>query len=282
MITRPFLRLLAILLVACISLTSTYCLAATVSTVDSSGKLTHSNVPSWCMEDKGLGWSFYCDHEKQRQSKIKDKEPAVSSKYPYTKKVKQWRLRLDEARAKAILEPTMQNIIVYLTLQKQTLDQATSFAKGTQKALVEEPKLDYTLKHPQGKLAKQVWYDSQNKDMERTVKHLAGKRFGIFFFYRSSCPYCHMYAPILKAYSMRYGLHTVAISLDGGALPSFPHFVVDQGQFRRWHLKSIVPATVLFDSKTKKITPIGYGVLTQEDLSRRIFSLLEEEKANDW
>jgi len=42
------------------------------------------------------------------------------------------------------------------------------------------------------------------------------------FFFRGACPYCHKFAPLLKAFADRYGFRLVDVSLDGGGLPEFP------------------------------------------------------------
>ncbi len=253
-----------------------------LSTPDSVGNKTTSNIPKWCLSDKKMGWSFYCDREKIKPKK--EKEPKIqgsATPQSYTEQAKKEAQALEEARSKAVLYPTATNIVAYMTLQQKTLEKASTFAKGTQKALITNPELDYTLRRPQGQLAKEVWYDNRNEYIEKVLETVS-KDYGIFFFYKSDCQYSKKYAPIIKAYSNKHRINTVAISVDGGAIAYWPKFVVNKGQRELWSIDPTVPATVLYNNKTKTVVPIGYGVLTQDEISNRILTILDEEVANDW
>lgn len=260
--------------------TSSVAAAAGFSNIGGVVGRSNDKTPAWCKENSALGWSFYCDDRKysrhdQRAQHGKGPSVAASTAHKTAKDaVKRWQNRLEEAKAKAILEPTMDNITAYLTLEKQTLEKASAFAEKAQKTLWQHPGLDYSVQYPQGHLAHQVWMRQHQKIVDNTIRNSAKKRFGIFFFYRSSSPYSKVYAPILKAYGRRYGLKIIAVSLDGKGIVGFPKFVTNGDQFTRWRLANIVPATVLFDDTTKRAIPIGYGILTQDQLSRRLFAVL--------
>ena len=59
------------------------------------------------------------------------------------------------------------------------------------------------------------------------------------------------------------------ISVDGGGLPNFPQFRRDNGISRTLQVTQ-VPAVFLAEPFTGKITPIGFGVLSESQLLERI------------
>ena len=59
------------------------------------------------------------------------------------------------------------------------------------------------------------------------------------------------------------------ISVDGGGLPTFPQYRRDNGISRTLQVTQ-VPAVFLAEPFTGKITPIGFGVLSESQLIERI------------
>ena len=96
-----------------------------------------------------------------------------------------------------------------------------------------------------------------------------GRDHVLFFFFRGDCPYCHAFAPTLEAFQARHGIKVVAISVDGGAMPGFPDARRDNGIATTLKV-SQVPAVYLAQPFTGKITPIGFGVLSEAQLLERI------------
>ena len=95
--------------------------------------------------------------------------------------------------------------------------------------LLNYPELDFSLRHPTNNLAKQIDLDSARQQENAAIQQFSQHN-GLFFFYRSTCPYCQRFAPILKDFSSRYGLSVVPITTDGISLPEFPNSHSDQGQ----------------------------------------------------
>jgi hypothetical protein len=84
----------------------------------------------------------------------------------------------------------------------------------------------------------------------------------LFFLFRSDCPYCQQFAPLLQRFEQKFGLPVFAISLDGGTLPEFPRARVDNGIAATLNVAQ-VPALFLASPRTNVITPLGYGVLPE-------------------
>ena len=131
------------------------------------------------------------------------------------------------------------------------------------------PDLDMTLQgRPVNSRAIEVFDREQATSRAQSLTDLA-RTHVLFFFFRSDCPYCHAFAPTLEAFNARFGIQVVPISVDGKGLPNFPTFRRDNGIARTLQVTQ-VPAIYLAEPYTGKITPIGFGVLSESQLIERI------------
>jgi hypothetical protein len=74
-----------------------------------------------------------------------------------------------------------------------------------------------------------------------------------------------------------------AISTDGGPSRHFPDYRVETTQRSKLGLEpKVTPALVLWDSVTKRPIPIGYGVLSADELQDRIYLLTSKEAGHDY
>jgi len=99
-----------------------------------------------------------------------------------------------------------------------------------------------------------------------------GKEYGLFFVFASYCPYCHEEAPMLKAFSMHYGISVIGISKDGHGLPDFPKPRPDTGISAQLHVHTI-PALFLVNPRQRIVIPLAYGLISERELIRRIITL---------
>jgi conjugal transfer pilus assembly protein TraF len=72
----------------------------------------------------------------------------------------------------------------------------------------------------------------------------------------------------LAAFQARHGIQVVAISVDGGPLPSFPNARPDNGIATTLKVSQV--PVFLAQPFTGKISPIGFGVLSESQLLERI------------
>lgn len=98
------------------------------------------------------------------------------------------------------------------------------------------------------------------------------KQQGFFFFYSASCPHCQHFAPRLKRFSERYGFKVLAISVDGGFLPSFPDAVMNDGQAKVFDV-TILPALFLVNPDTQKAALVNEGTIDEAELTRRLLKI---------
>ena len=243
---------------------------------------------SWCADEgagASLGWHFYCD---RREAEPHERQPApVPPPFPdtaqtATERIEAMRKALEEARAAAILDPTPEKVTAYLRLQQETLQRAAAFSDAFRRTVWATPELDYTLRRPVGALAKQVWSDERRQARDAALARL-GERYGLIYLGHAGCAGCKVFGPLLRAFAMRHRLDVLAVSLTGEALEGWPEAVADNGRAARLGLGDApVPALVLFDSKTKRVLPVGFGVMAEDEMAERIYALTALEPGHDY
>jgi len=237
-----------------------------------------SAAPYW--RDAWRGWHFYEDPAPEEKPVVPAAPPApVASPSPAAKpkaarapeleEFERLQKTLEEYRNVAIMRPSEANVRRYMELEAKVVGQASTFADVAQRVAWATPSLDPTLQgRPVNAKALEVFEETQRSDRSRTVAQL-GKDHVLFFFYRSDCPYCHAFAPVLEAFQGRHGIQVVAIGIDGGPMPGFPSARRDNGIATALQV-SQVPAVFLAQPFTGQITPIGFGVLSESQLLERI------------
>ena len=242
------------------------------------------------VESNARGDDFYCGERKLGQwfycTKPKAVVPAKSLP-PVAVETAAERLaaitrQLDELKAKAILEPSQENVIAYVRFQREQLDRASTFSDTWQRALWQNPDIDYTLQRPVNTVAKRAWLDNRKADRDQVLTNL-GQRYGLFYFYAQSCGACEVFSPILRSVADSHRMAVMAVSMDGGPSRDFPNYVVDSGQRARMGISgNETPALVLFDTATKRTIPVGYGILSADEIMDRIFMLTNTKAGSDY
>ena len=230
--------------------------------------------PYW--SDTWRGWHFYEDPEPDTQDRPAP-SPKVASptakpkatRPPELAEFERLQKTLEETRNIAIMRPTEANVRRYMELESRVVARASTFADVAQRVAWATPELDPTLQgRPVNAKALEVFEQQQMSQRTENIGTL-GRDHVLFFFFRGDCPYCHAFAPTLGAFEARYGIKVVAISIDGGTMPGFPDARRDNGIATTLKV-SQVPAVYLAQPFTGKITPIGFGVLSEAQLLERI------------
>ena len=243
---------------------------------------------SWCGprtdanqgESLSLGWHFYCDPDEREVPETKALPPEKSQSPK--ERIMSTRKALEDARARAILEPTPENVTAYLRLQQEALQSAAAFSDAFRRAVWSNPGFDYTLRRPVGALAKRLWTEERRAERDAALAEL-GKRYGLIYLGSEKCPACRVFGPLLRAFALRHGLGVLAVSTTGGALDGWPEAVADQGRAARLGIKApVLPAVVLYDTKKKRAIPVSFGVVAEDQLAERIFALTAREVGSDY
>ena len=259
----------AIRSIACILLCSAFhCLALA------------DEAPQRFWSDAWRGWHFYEDPEAEAPATAPTSPPTAAKALPKPPAPKAPRApelveferlqkTLEEVRNIAIMRPTEGNVRRYMELESQVVARASTFADVAQRVAWTTPELDPTLQgRPVNAKAIEVYDQQQSADRARSIADL-GRDHVLIFFFRSDCPYCHAFAPTLAAFQARHGIKVEAVSVDGGPIPGFEGARRDNGIATTLRVTQ-VPAVFLAQPFTGRITPIGFGVLSESQLLERI------------
>jgi conjugal transfer pilus assembly protein TraF len=233
--------------------------------------------------DSRRGWFFYEPKPKKRAKPPVNPPPALPAapvaaasapeakpaKHPDLVRFEELQKRVEETRNIAIVNPTEENLRGYLEAQHLALETASRFAELSQRVVWTTPSLDPSVQGRPTAPTGASLYDAEQAQRKRAKWAQLAQTHAFFFFFRSDCPYCHRFAPLLKQFSLNSGIEVFPISMDGQGLPQFPEFRPDNGIAGRLNVTQ-VPALFLAEPRTGKVLPVGYGVISPNDLERRI------------
>jgi len=183
--------------------------------------------------------------------------------------------RLEDLKRVAVMNPSDTNLLAYMRFQRMVMDKSQVFADRWQRLVWSAPDLDYAMTgRPTNAMAINVFDDQQRDRDAQTVRNLAATH-GLIFVFRSDCPFCHRFAPILKRFERDFGMTVLAISLDGGTLPDYPDARRDNGIAARLNATA-VPALYLTAPARHEIRPVGFGLMSMSELLERVATLARE------
>ncbi|MGX9730148.1 conjugal transfer protein TraF [Janthinobacterium aestuarii] len=229
--------------------------------------------------DVRRGWHFYDDpavHEPQKEvvtpAPVALPKPTTPQPPPEVKALHELQLQLEQLKAVAVMHPTVANVRRYMELESKVLRNASLFADLSQKVAWANPDLDPTTQgRPVNAQALEVFEQLQMQERYSALANIGSDHI-LMFFFRGDCPYCHAYGPVLRAFSTKYRIQVLPVSLDGGAVPGFTNARTDNGTAATLNVKQ-VPALFLAQPITGKIMPVGFGVLSEGQLVERIDAL---------
>src|SRR3546814_18856715 len=120
---------------------------------------------SYCGERR-LGYWFYCVRPKPAPPETAEQQSPASTA---TAALDAITATLRELKARAIIEPTPANVTAYLRFQREQLDRASLFSDVWQRAIWQDPGLDYTLERPVGAVAQRPWEAARAADPRRRL-----------------------------------------------------------------------------------------------------------------
>ncbi len=80
---------------------------------------------------------------------------------------------------------------------------------------------------------------------------------------------------IVKNFSARYQITVIPVTTDGISLPEFPNSHSDQGQAAGLHV-TMEPTLFIVDPYSQQIIPVGFGLMSEDDLRARILAIANQ------
>ncbi len=231
-------------------------------------------VDGWDFKNYVLGTMFYRYISENMTAYINAGEiEAGNTSFDYAKikDAEELRKELKVREDIAVMNPTEKNIKNYLDAWHLVMDKSTVFTDQWRRVVWGNPQYDYSLKSPSNNSALRVNNQIKDENRGNYLREIA-KEHGLIFFFRSDCPYCHQYAPTLKMLSEMYGIEVLAVSIDGGGLPDFPNYRDGRAVAQQWGIEK-VPATFIASKKTNERAPVGFGVMSLQEIIERIWVL---------
>jgi conjugal transfer pilus assembly protein TraF len=237
-----------------------------------------------CQDQKVSGWSFYCRSEPEDPEAPEEpeapKETAAEppkEAFPATEQIMAFRKRVDEVKYRAVLDPTEQNVLAYMEMNKMIAEKAGAFTDQWQRILYKTPHLDANTSYPLASAGVGVYQDQMRKAREATIRNVANEQGLIFVFEDPAvCGICRVQGEVLKAMESLYGISVLGVSRDGGSLETFPNAPVDSGRLKQLGLDSYPsPTLALVNPKTNSVDVIGSGLLTADQVLERVFVISE-------
>lgn len=236
-------------------------------------------VPYWRRAKEG--WFWQKDQAPAPKPKVPEQkpEPAISADDRDLAELNEFKVKLERALNVATQNPSEANVMRYLEMLTQARQKASVFADTAQAVAVRMPWIDNTLTgggRPSQPTAQRAYDSIQMQDRDQLLREMA-QSYGLYFFFRRNCAYCHVQAPMLKQFQQKYGFTVYAVTLDGGSLPDFPGAVQDSGLAEKvadamgvptQHF--MVPAVVLARPSTREVVPVGFGAMTMDQMAERV------------
>jgi len=221
----------------------------------------------WALETKLPGWLWYGPEVKPAKPLLK-KPPAAA------KQLSKMQHRFKAAKAKAILQPTYNNVRQFFLLQAQMIKQAEQFQKMYQLVSTTQPQRPDDNPNP---VYQRELKQHQATKLKAQLKQLS-QTHGLFFIYKSDCPYCHEFAPIVKRFAKAYGFVVKAVSADGQPIEQFPDAAADNGAIKLLNPEGIYPSLFIANPQTGLVMPLSWGLSSWSNLHENAQVVLETLK----
>ena len=235
---------------------------------------------------KGFYW--YDRVKEDVKEELKEKEPPAPITPPVeTKKPEkvvinsEWlKVNLPKLQAAAQDNPTDENLANYYYAQRLMLDIGSRFSERTKEFFMNEPVLNEALRRPTMASSLIVNKDKIRSAKEEVVRKMNDK-YGVFFFYRSDCPYCHNQSHSMYLMQKNLGLDVLGVSLDGRKLlaknsDKYKHRYDPNNVLAKKYNITITPTTMLVNYQTGEAYPISYGQASYTGLVDKTLSMLNQ------
>lgn len=182
---------------------------------------------------------------------------------------------LPRYRDRALNHPTQDNVAAFFYLQRYSVDMAERFALQAQRVVMADPVLDENSRRPQSMFGAEVIDRQAQAGAERAMAVIADEA-GLWYFYRSDCPYCAAQSPVLENLAQKADMAVMAIALDDAPLLDghFPDWRPNGGQAEMLQVRAT--PTIYLVRPPGEFLLIAEGVMAESTLRERIIHRAHE------
>lgn len=171
--------------------------------------------------------------------------------------------------------PTDENIARYVFAQRLLLDMSSRVSTNVMRFMEENPILDENNRRPTTGMDL-VTFKGQVADNRKSVMSKIADKAHVWFFYKSTCDFCHRQIPILQAFYRRYGVTVLAVSMDGPRIAGMDNFShrVDTNRFWTQQMNiTRTPTLMLMMNDGSGFTKLTNGLETLPFIEDRIMTI---------
>lgn len=244
--------------------------------------------------EENLGWHFYYEEEKEKETEVPKVEPPKATPAPSTPTKKSeppfsvswFKANFETIQNNAINNPTDSNAMRALLYAERVMaDKSEVFAREKVEMASIDPYLQEGVRIPLAGAAKNAWVLDKKSNRELALEHISQK-VGIAFFHDMSCRFCEQMVPVIN-YLHETNSFEIRVFLKNATRAYIPRLssgipiVMDSGHSQTFGVKQW-PAVALLEPP-KRVSIVSYGATTYEQLSSRILNvsleqnILEEE-----
>ncbi|HGO6706854.1 TPA: type-F conjugative transfer system pilin assembly protein TraF [Legionella pneumophila] len=229
--------------------------------------------------DKPVGFLWYTK-EKENKS-VESRQPAGIdfNSLSYTERDAVLRFYTMEALHKARYTKKVEDMRVFLSLQDYWLKESSRFKSLFQQTMLAHPEYDYAVTHPTSNLGAKITDEVRESQTVDIINSLS-KSHGLLFFYRGKSPYDLKQIPIIVDFCKRFRIQLMPVSVDGAISPELLNSRMDQGQANRLGVRYF-PALLLVNPSSQRVSPVAYGLATQDVLMERIKQVANQFKGEE-
>ncbi|EHT7742339.1 conjugal transfer protein TraF, partial [Escherichia coli] len=164
-----------------------------------------------------------------------------------------------------------ENLSRFYTAQRLMLDIGTRFSDKSKDYFLKNPMMSEKRRQPVEKVALDAHRTVVEKNQQTVMKDIFTKS-GLFFFFQSTCQFCHEESQTLQFMQNYYSVEILPVSMDGRPLQNglFQDFSVPNAQIIDQFKIREVPTIFLVSKDGSSAQRISEGMITVEELKNTI------------
>lgn len=173
-------------------------------------------------------------------------------------------------QARYILEPTLENTRDFLEYQQIMFRHGKNASESMKTTLLKYPNLDPSIQNPVSQQAAKIHNIEENTKNDQKILEFA-RHFKLIYFFKSDCPYCTEFSPVLMKVAKNYQFQMEAISSDGKNAKDLALIStrLDSQLVAKLDI-STYPTVIAYNEKNNIYLPVSRGFMPAEDFKLNI------------